>query len=87
MKTIGIIGGLSWHSSLQMYEYINRYVAEHLGEYNCAKLVLANVNLQEVFVTRFDEQEQVMLAANQIKYEGLMNSLTSEFANLQSVMK
>lgn len=33
------------------------------------------------------EQEQVMLAANQLKYEGLMNSLTSEFANLQSVMK
>lgn len=33
------------------------------------------------------EQEQVMLAANQIKYEGLINSLTSEFANLQSVMK
>lgn len=33
------------------------------------------------------EQEQVMLAANQMKYEGLMNSLTAEFANLQSVMK
>ena len=33
------------------------------------------------------EQEQVMLAANQLKYEGLMNSLTAEFANLQSVMK
>ena len=33
------------------------------------------------------EQEQVMLAANQIKYEGLINSLTSEFSNLQSVMK
>lgn len=33
------------------------------------------------------EQEQVMLAANQIKYEGLINSLTAEFSNLQSVMK
>jgi len=71
MKTIGIIGGLSWHSSLQMYEYINRYVAEHLGEYNCAKLVLANVNLQEIFVTRFDEQEQVMLeGAKQVEAAG-----------------
>lgn len=33
------------------------------------------------------EQEQVKLAANQIKYEGLMNSLSQEFQNLQSVMK
>lgn len=33
------------------------------------------------------EQEQVMLAENQLKYEGLMNSLTQEFANLQSVMR
>ena len=71
MKTIGIIGGLSWHSSLQMYEYINRYVAEHLGEYNCAKLVLANVNLQDIFVTRLHEQEQVMLeGARQVEAAG-----------------
>ena len=69
MKTIGIIGGLSWHSSLQMYEYINNYVAEKLGEYNCAKLVLANVNLQEIFVTRFEEQ--VMLeGAKQVEAAG-----------------
>ena len=33
------------------------------------------------------EMEQVHLAANQMKYEGLMNSLTTEFANLKSVMK
>lgn len=71
MKTIGMIGGLSWHSSLQMYEYINNYVAEKLGDYNCAKMVLANVNLQEVFVTRLDEQEQVLLeGAKQIEAAG-----------------
>ncbi|MBR3755996.1 MAG: amino acid racemase [Firmicutes bacterium] len=71
MKTIGIIGGLSWHSSLQMYEYINRYVAEHLGEYNNAKLVLANVNLQDAFVTRLNEQQQVILeGAKQVEAAG-----------------
>jgi len=71
MKTIGLIGGLSWHSSLQMYEYINRYIAEHLGDYNCAKMVLANVNLQDAFVTRCDEQEQVILeGAKQIDAAG-----------------
>lgn len=71
MKTIGMIGGLSWHSSLQMYEYINNYIAEALGEYNCAKMVLANVNLQEVFVTRKAEQEKVLLeGAKQIEAAG-----------------
>lgn len=33
------------------------------------------------------DAEATYLAENQIKYEGLMNSLTSEFKNLQSVMK
>ena len=71
MKTIGMIGGLSWHSSLQMYEYINNYIAAALGEYNCAKMVLANVNLQDVFINRKDEQEQVLLeGARQIEAAG-----------------
>lgn len=33
------------------------------------------------------ENENVMLAENQIKYQGLMTSISQEFQNLQSVMK
>ena len=33
------------------------------------------------------ETESVMLAKNQIKYEGLLNSINTEFSNLRSVMK
>ncbi len=33
------------------------------------------------------EQEQVQLAANQLKYQGLMAALNNEFSNLKSVMK
>lgn len=33
------------------------------------------------------EQEQVKLAANQVKYQGLINSMTEEFNNLRAVMK
>lgn len=33
------------------------------------------------------ENENVMLAENQLKYQGLMNSISSEFKNLQAVMK
>ena len=33
------------------------------------------------------EQEQVALAANQLKYQGLMSGLTAEFNNLPTVLK
>lgn len=33
------------------------------------------------------ENENVMLAENQLKYQGLMASITQEFANLKMVMK
>ena len=33
------------------------------------------------------EQEQIKLAANQMKYEGLINSLTQQFQNLNIVIK
>ncbi len=33
------------------------------------------------------ENENVMLAENQLKYEGLLNSISQEFQNLQTVMK
>jgi flagellar basal-body rod protein FlgB len=33
------------------------------------------------------ENENVMLAENQLKYEGLLTSISKEFENLQTVMK
>lgn len=33
------------------------------------------------------ENENVMLAENQLKYQGLLNSINQEFTNLQTVMK
>lgn len=33
------------------------------------------------------ENENVMLAENQLKYQGLLTSINQEFANLQAVMK
>ena len=33
------------------------------------------------------EQEQVKLAANQLKYQGLIQAMTKEFSNIKSVLK
>lgn len=48
MKTIGIIGGMSYESSLHYYERINRQVNEICGDLTCARLLIYNVNFQEI---------------------------------------
>lgn len=62
MKTAGIIGGVSWHSSMQLYEYINQYAAETLGGLNCAKIILFNVNLNDIIQAKTFEEKGAILA-------------------------
>src|SRR3990167_8110479 len=44
MKRIGMIGGLTWHSTLEYYRRLNQLVCERLGEMHSAELVLVNVD-------------------------------------------
>jgi aspartate racemase len=48
MKTIGLIGGISWLSSIDYYKYINQMVNDRLGGVEAAKLILYSVNFAEV---------------------------------------
>jgi aspartate racemase len=48
MKTIGLLGGMSWESSLSYYKIINQYTNKLLGEQNNAKSILYTVNFQEI---------------------------------------
>lgn len=48
MKTIGLIGGMSWESSLEYYRLINELVRQRLGGQNNAKSVLYTVNFHEI---------------------------------------
>ncbi len=48
MKTIGIVGGTTWYSSLDYYRYINQIVNERLGGDEAAKLILYSVNYAEI---------------------------------------
>lgn len=47
MKTIGIIGGMSYESSIHYYERINKQVNQITGGLTCAKLLIYNVNFEE----------------------------------------
>jgi len=50
MKTIGIIGGVAWPSSMVYYKRINELVAERLGGdgLHSAKLVMAQTDFEEI---------------------------------------
>lgn len=48
MKTIGLIGGMSWESSLEYYRLINEEVKESLGGLHSAKCVLYSVDFEEI---------------------------------------
>lgn len=50
MKTIGIIGGIAWPSTIVYYRTINELVAERLGEggLHSANLVLAQTDFEEI---------------------------------------
>ena len=48
MKTIGILGGLTWQSTLTYYYEINRLTQERLGGENSAKILLSSLNFAEM---------------------------------------
>ncbi|MCL4517246.1 MAG: aspartate/glutamate racemase family protein [Firmicutes bacterium] len=48
MKVIGLIGGMSWESSLEYYRLINELVKERLGGYHSARCVLYSVDFEEI---------------------------------------
>lgn len=48
MKTIGLIGGMSWESSAEYYRLLNNEVKEQLGGLHSAKCILYSVDFQEI---------------------------------------
>lgn len=49
MKTLGLIGGTSWHSTVDYYKLINRMVNERLGGLHAARLVMHSMNFHEFY--------------------------------------
>ncbi len=48
MKTIGLIGGMSWESTLLYYQQLNEGVKRQLGGLHSAKIVLYSVDFAEI---------------------------------------
>jgi aspartate racemase len=69
MKTIGLIGGMSWESSIEYYRLVNQGVKARLGGLHSARCVMVSVDFAEVenlqHAGRWNELERVMVAAAQ----------------------
>jgi aspartate racemase len=75
MKTIGLIGGMSWESTAVYYSIINRKVREVLGGFHCAKSVMVTVEFAEIQSLQHTEDwkalEKIMVkSAKQLEAAG-----------------
>ena len=48
MKVIGLIGGMSWNSTLEYYRIINELFAQRLGGFHSAPLILYSLDFEEI---------------------------------------
>ena len=48
MKTIGLLGGMSWESTLSYYKLLNEGVRDTLGGFHSAKVVMQSVDFNEI---------------------------------------
>ncbi len=69
MKTIGLIGGMSWESSLEYYRIINETTRARLGGLHSAKCILYSVDFAEIEILqsqgKWQEAALIMAAAGQ----------------------
>ena len=64
MQVIGLIGGMSWESSLEYYRIINQLVRDRLGGQHSAKILMYSVDFHEIEVCqqqdRWDEAAAIL---------------------------
>jgi aspartate racemase len=75
MKVIGLIGGMSWNSTLEYYRIINESFARRLGGLHSARLVLYNLDFDEIqraqHKGRWDDTTDILVdAGNALKRAG-----------------
>lgn len=69
MKTIGMIGGMSWESSLEYYRIFNETVKTTLGGFHSAQCLIYSVDFEEIerlqHQDRWDELTDLMVCAGE----------------------
>lgn len=75
LKTIGLIGGMSWESTLDYYKIINETVKAELGGLHSAKCLMYSVDFEEIEVlqheNKWEQLTDIMVeAAERLKRGG-----------------
>ncbi len=69
MKTIGLIGGMSWESSIEYYRIINETAKDKLGGLHSAKSLMITVDFAEIeklqHEDRWEEAAQILVKCAQ----------------------
>ncbi len=60
MKTIGLLGGMTWHSTIEYYRLFNEFVYQKLGGQNSAKVLLYSFNFDDL--RRWQTTDTIVLA-------------------------
>ncbi len=64
MKTIGLLGGMSWESTVPYFQILNRTVGRRLGGLHSARILLLSVDFHEIEVLqhlgRWDELGEIL---------------------------
>lgn len=55
LHTLGLIGGMSWHSTMTYYRVINEIVSEAVGGHASAKITLQSLDFSEIRQCQLDE--------------------------------
>lgn len=72
MKTIGLIGGVSWVSTAEYYKRINVHINQKLGGLHSAKILLSSLNFEDIILYQQNgdfESEKNILLSNAQKLE------------------
>jgi aspartate racemase len=67
MKLIGLIGGMSWNSTLEYYRLLNEMIASRLGSLHSAKIMLYSLDFEEIECaqreSRWDDAASILAEA------------------------
>jgi aspartate racemase len=66
MKTIGLIGGLTWQATVDYYRIINEQINANLGGHHSSKMIIASVDFAPIFElansNKWDEMAEILSA-------------------------
>lgn len=60
MKKIGLVGGISWTSTLDYYKFINEGVNEKLGGLNFAECIIYSLNFGDIYTQSWDNSYDLL---------------------------